>query len=345
MPLRSEARKPASARAPTPLSENGAVGALTLGGPARAHGARRAARVRRPAASNAPRPPPRRTRPRRRSRRPPATAPRRCSPPASRPVQSVMRALRGATEVDTAYAGAFVNGMLGHESDQRRPVGLVLLRQRHRRAGRAPRTCRLADGDAVWWDYRRWAPADLDARASSAPGPRPSCCPAAGARRWQADAPLAAALRPTGAASPRGSLALAGARRRQRRPRGARSRLATGPRRPRRRRPHGHDRRRPHRRARTPTGRPATPVPGARALVAAVPTGTDRQHGVLVVVAGLDAAAARAAAERSSTTPRSCAGATRSPSTARGIRCAPADGPGREERPGAPVPAGRWRRS
>lgn len=39
------------------------------------------------------------------------------------------------------------------------------------------------------------------------------------------------------------------------------------------------------------------PVPGARALVAAVPMGPDAGDGVLLAVAGLDAAAARAAAE------------------------------------------------
>ena len=46
-----------------------------------------------------------------------------------------------------------------------------------------------------------------------------------------------------------------------------------------------------------PDGGPREPVDGARAIVAAVPTETDPRDGALMVVAGLDAAAAQAAAE------------------------------------------------
>ena len=45
-----------------------------------------------------------------------------------------------------------------------------------------------------------------------------------------------------------------------------------------------------------PDGSGRTPVPGARALIAAVPTAAHARDGVLVAVAGLDDAAARAAA-------------------------------------------------
>ena len=46
-----------------------------------------------------------------------------------------------------------------------------------------------------------------------------------------------------------------------------------------------------------PDGGPRTPVAGARALIAAVPTGTVPEDGALLVVAGLDADAAQAAAQ------------------------------------------------
>ena len=53
-----------------------------------------------------------------------------------------------------------------------------------------------------------------------------------------------------------------------------------------------------------PDGSRRVPVPGARALIAAVPTAASREDGVLVVVAGLEEAAARAAARAVAANPR-----------------------------------------
>ena len=53
-----------------------------------------------------------------------------------------------------------------------------------------------------------------------------------------------------------------------------------------------------------PDGTARAPVPGARALVAAVPTGSQPEDGVLVAVVGLDAAAAQAAARTVATSPQ-----------------------------------------
>ena len=52
-----------------------------------------------------------------------------------------------------------------------------------------------------------------------------------------------------------------------------------------------------------PDGAPRAPVPAARALVAAVPTGPRPEDGVLVAVVGLDAAAAQAAARTVAASP------------------------------------------
>ena len=51
------------------------------------------------------------------------------------PGTSVMRALRGATDVRTTYSGGFVQSMLGRSSDPVRPARLVLLRRRDRVVG------------------------------------------------------------------------------------------------------------------------------------------------------------------------------------------------------------------
>ena len=210
------------------------------------------------------------------------------------PGQSVMRALRGATDVRTAYAGGFVDGMLGHDSDRggqsdwffsvngiASPVGA--------------KDVRVVAGDAVWWDYRRW-PLLIQTPGVVGAWPAPLVLPGDRSPAVQADPPLAAALVADG------------------------GRLATGES-PWRARVGASD----DLAARDPAWRRALadpdgagltatvagcrilalnddgsarePVPGARALVAAVPTGHDPQRGILVAVAGLDAGAARAAAE------------------------------------------------
>ncbi|MBY0397193.1 MAG: DUF4430 domain-containing protein, partial [Thermoleophilia bacterium] len=109
------------------------------------------------------------------------------------PGRSVMRALRGVTEVDTAYGGGFVAGMLGRESDAegRRDWFFFV-------NGASPpvgaEDVRLQDGDAVWWDHRPWgALAFVPAVVGSWPAPfardgRPGPGPVA------ADPPLRDAL-------------------------------------------------------------------------------------------------------------------------------------------------------
>lgn len=184
--------------------------------------------------------------------------------------QSVMRALRGAVEVDTAYAGGFVAGMLGRRSDiggQRdwflfvngilSPVGA--------------RDVELADGDAVWWDHRPWG-AVMDPWAVVGSWPAPFTAPAPAVF---AEEPLAAALEEAGAATTADETAPWRVR--------AGAGLTAWP--------EGDaivalD---------AAAGRPA-PVPGAGAVIAAVPTAALPEHGVLVVVAGVDEEAAAAAA-------------------------------------------------
>lgn len=211
------------------------------------------------------------------------------------PGQSVMRALRGATQVDTAYGGGFVSGMLGLQSNRSGQrdwffyvngiAGAVSARQ-------VP----VADGDTVWWDYRPWG-ALIQAPAVVGLWPAPFAHPGGGGPAVSADPPLREALA-------RAGVRLTTGRSAWRVRVGASDDIA---------------RRDPAWRraladpsaaglsvrieggaiaALPPGGGGPQPVPGARALVAAVPTGTAPSDGVLLAVAGLDAAAARAAAER-----------------------------------------------
>jgi hypothetical protein len=211
------------------------------------------------------------------------------------PGQSVMRALRGATEVETAYGGGFVASMLGRDSDAAgardwffyvdgvvSPVGAEQVE--------------VAEGDAVWWDHRDWG-ALMEAPAVVGMWPAPFAHPAGGgARPVAADPPLTQALADAGAELAAGDSAW-------------RARVGES---------EGLARRDPawRRALDDPGGAGLTvaiedgrvtalgpdaderePVPGARALAAAVPTGREPGDGVLLAVAGLDAAAARAAAE------------------------------------------------
>jgi len=210
--------------------------------------------------------------------------------------RSVMAALRGATEVETAYAGDFVAAMLGHTSDLGAERdwffyvnGVV--------GDTGARQHRLRPGDRVWWDYRAWGgQMDIPAVVGSWPEPfvhgyeaRP--------RAVAADPPLDAPLRAAGARVVAGSAPWrvrvgADAALRRRDP-AWRSASAD-----------------PGRAGLTvaveggaitalgPDGAGRSPVPGARALAAAVRTGAGARDGVLLAVAGLDAGAARAAAAR-----------------------------------------------
>lgn len=209
------------------------------------------------------------------------------------PGQSALRALRGATEVDTAFGGGFVAGMLGYESDAAAESDWFFY-VNGISSSTGAREITLRDGDAVWWDYRRWGDL-MDAAAVVGAWPLPLARPDRSGPPVAADPPLDGALAAAGAnltdsettwrALVGTSDALAARSPAWRRALddpdaagltvaiedGAVTALAAG-------------------------GGPRERVPGARALVAAVPTGTDRAAGVTVVVAGLDAAAAQAAA-------------------------------------------------
>jgi hypothetical protein len=210
------------------------------------------------------------------------------------PGQSAMRALRGATEVETAYGGGFVAGMLGRESDAGASRDWFFFVDGVSASVSAEQVD-LSDGQSVWWDYRDWG-ALIDAPAVVGMWPAPFAGPggAAGAP-VAADPPLAGALAEAGAAltdgdSPWRARVGTSADLARRDPAWRRALddpdragltvaveggriVAFGP---------GADERRP--------------VPGARALAAAVPTGLAPGDGALLAVAGLDTAAARAAA-------------------------------------------------
>ena len=209
------------------------------------------------------------------------------------PDQSVMRALRGATDVRTAYAGGFVDGMLDHDSDPGGPSDWFFFVD-GLSSGVGAKDVTVADGADVWWDYRDWGSL-VSTPAVVGAWPAPLAPGHGRARTVAADPPLAAPLAAAGATVTRGDSPW-------RARVGASDALAA--RDPAWRRalddPDGAGLTATVRDGRIvaldPGGAGRSVVPGARALVAAVPTGTDPTRGVLVAVAGLDAAAARAAA-------------------------------------------------
>ncbi|HWH14963.1 MAG TPA: DUF4430 domain-containing protein [Miltoncostaeaceae bacterium] len=205
---------------------------------------------------------------------------------------SVMDALRGRTDVRTGYGGGYVTRMYGRGSDlgARRDwfflVDGVL-------ADRGADAVRLAPGDDVWWDHRHWG-GQMDTWAVVGAWPRPFT--RRRVRAVQADPPLAGTLRAAGA--PVGTAAStwrvrvgADADLRRREPAWGRA---------------ARDPERAGLTAAVEDGRVTAldargvrrvPVPGGRALAAAVPTGDVPARGVTMVVVGLDhAAATRAAA-------------------------------------------------
>lgn len=209
------------------------------------------------------------------------------------PGRSLMRALRGATEVETAHGGGFVSAMLGRESDVAATRDWFFFVDGVSSAVGA-RDVTLDDGDAVWWDHRDWG-ALMDTPAVVGQWPRPFALPGGAGPPVAADPPLRAALAEAGARLTDGPTPW-------RVVVGASDALA---------------RREPAwRRALADPGRAGLtvaiedgrvtalaadgggrePVDGARALVAALPTGLDPADGVTLVVAGLDAAAAAATA-------------------------------------------------
>jgi Domain of unknown function (DUF4430) len=209
---------------------------------------------------------------------------------------SIMSALRGAVRVRTAYAGDFVASMLDRSSDlgaQRDWFwfvnGVV--------GDTGARQHRVRPGDVVWWDYRDWGgQMDVAAVVGSWPEPFVHGYDAA-PRAVAADPPLAGILRAagvrltTGAAPWRARVgADADLRRRDPAWRAAeadpgRAGLTAAI-------EHGTVT------ALGPDGAGRRPVPGGRAVAAAVRTGAASRDGVLLAVAGLDGPAARAAAAR-----------------------------------------------
>jgi hypothetical protein len=209
------------------------------------------------------------------------------------PGQSAMRATRGATDVETAYAGAFISSMLGLGSDRSGTRDWFFYRNGLVSAVGA-KDVRVEDGDTVWWDHRFWG--DLqEAPAVVGSWPAPWALPDGRGPEVAADPPLDAALREAG-----GRLVDGDAPFRVRV--GASDAIA-------RRDPVWRDALAdPDRAGLTvtirdgavvalgPDGGGRTPVDGARALIAAMTTGALPEDGALLVVAGLDEAAASAAA-------------------------------------------------
>ena len=192
---------------------------------------------------------------------------------ASRPDQSVMRATRGATEVRTAYAGGFVQGMLGLDERPRRAraTGSSSSTASCRRWAR--RRCALARRGRGLVGLPRLGRPDRDAGGGRRRGPRRSALPGRPrARGGGRPAARRAARAPPAPGSSTGDPRLAGARGRQRRhsPGATRPGAAPSPTRTRA----GltvDDRGRARSSRSAPTGGPRSPSPGARALVAAVP--------------------------------------------------------------------------
>ena len=210
------------------------------------------------------------------------------------PGRSVMDALRGVTPVETAYGGGFVTSMLGRASSSspqrdwffyvngfESPVGA--------------RSSDLAAGDVAWWDHRAWSGMQ-SVRGVVGAWPEPFLRGAGGSSpRVAADAPLAGVLRAAGARVAPGQQAF-------------RARVGTDASLSQRDaawRAIGGD---PAARAlpggiargqvvlMPPGGGDPQPVPGARAVAVLVPAGASPADGALFAVAGIDAAAARAAA-------------------------------------------------
>jgi hypothetical protein len=207
-----------------------------------------------------------------------------------RPLSAAMRALRGATDVETAYAGGFVAGMLGHDSDLDGRQDWFLFVD-GLLSDRGAKDVRVREGMEMWWAYRDWA-AVRDPWATVGAWPKPFAGGPAPA--VAVDAPLLAPLRAAGARI-----------------------VADGPWRVRvgaqtdllRREPAwrraSEDPERAGLTVRIAGGEVEAagrdgwaPVPGARALAAAVPTDGPASEGTTLVVAGLDAPSAEAAAVR-----------------------------------------------
>lgn len=210
---------------------------------------------------------------------------------------SVLNALRATSTVETAYGGGFVNAIDGLKSDRagRRDWFYFV---NGVSPGRGADQQRLGAGDTVWWDYHPWGGlTDGGPVVGSWPEPfvhgyptRPDTV--------TADAPLDVALRTAGATvgtQPSRWRVRVGADPTLRADDPAWRRAMADP------AAAGLTVRIDGSRIRTlrADGTTLTDVPGGRAIAAAVLTGaTAEDGGVLLAVAGLDADAARRAAQR-----------------------------------------------
>ena len=202
---------------------------------------------------------------------------------------------RGATPVETSYGGGFVSEMLDRSSDPSRrrdwfywvDGALADVGARHRDLG---------EGEEAWWDYRDWGQL-TDIWAVVGQWPAPFVSAGSPDRGVFADEPLRAELVAEGAtisSDPRAPFrvrvgsneALVASdpawERASADPDGAGLAVAIDD---------GQIV------ALGPNGEKRSPVPGARALAAAVPSELEPRRGILMVVAGLDQEAAEAAAE------------------------------------------------
>ena len=234
------------------------------------------------------------------------------------PEQSVLSALRSVTEVDTTYGGRYVQGIDGLEGSlERARDWLFFVNGIESPLGADD--VRVHDGDHIWWDYRRWRNY-LHVPVVVGAWPEPFLHGEGGrAPIVSADPPL-----DDRAAGPRSGRALARAGLPRRRS-AATPTCASG------RPPGSRAAAHPQRegltmwlqdgrvRAWDAVAGKAVDVPRARAIAVAVTARVDPAEGVVLVVAGLDGAAAQAAAQRIAERPRpSCSAATPWRSTAQG---------------------------
>ena len=211
--------------------------------------------------------------------------------------RSILDALRADLPVETAYGGGFVNaiGDVKSVTDPERRDWFYYLNGIT--AAHASSDVTLRPGDQVWWDYRPWEGAE-DAWAVVGAWPEPFVHGYSGpAPRVAADAPLDDALRSAGAVIVAEDVAW---------------RVRVGANDELRRRDPAWKRATDNQsnsgltarvtgtfvRVLGADGRTWRNVPGGRALAAAVQSGDVPQEGILLAVAGVDAAAAQAAAAR-----------------------------------------------
>ena len=213
------------------------------------------------------------------------------------PGQSAMAALQGSFQVETRYSGAYVQGIDGLTGSSSAGTDwLYFVNGVEADVGAA--SYDLHADDRVWWDHRRWhGRPSVGAVVGAWPEPFLHGYGGGAAPRVAADPPLAGALAAAGARVTAGDSsyrALVGSDADLRRRDPAWSRAASDPQRAGMTAwiadgaVHAWD---------GAAGHPVD-VPGAVAVVAAVRAGVTAGDGVVLAVAGLDAAQARRAARQ-----------------------------------------------